>query len=1287
MKKCLLLLIWASFALPVGALAFTNDCGNLDDPTSDPIDNVGDPINPQMGDVARTITDLQTFGPAPILFTRYYNSRTTNFNPPYWELGAEQTWQHNWNYEVRDLSSSTFGHPDVKVRYPNGKEDNFKCADTNGVLRVPSAKNGDRLYKWSGSPVGHTLITAVGWEYDFKRTTSPKYRLEAVRNGQGFSWTLTYGSTNRLLSVTNNFGRWIALDRETGTNGVVRISSVRSSDGRQINYSYSDWTGNSSTDSVLSVVAYPDGSQAQYTYVGAQTNTVGRALLASASDPMVRGAGARVKHNYNYDAIFDFGNGSYLVTGTFKEQRNLITDELMVSQPLGAGAEPEIVNGDGTEVGRRYENGLLVEKRDGEGRPTSFTYDQGGFGYIASVTDGESNATTYVRDYAGRVLQRVDRLGYTNSFTYSTNGFAVTLADKLGRTTTITRNTTNLPTRVDYPDGSFETWTYNQYGQALTRHLRNGGTGTFTYYGTGESCGSPGDLKTRTDPLGNTSTFTWTPAGLPSALTDARGNTRAFVYDWRGQLRSVTNADNTVVSFHYDAFGNRTNVTDELGRRTQFTYDEYNRLKTIQDSLSRVTTYDYGRTPGCTNCGPVSLVSRITDPAGKVTEFSYDGGGRLTNETSAAGTAEASTTAWTYDAAGRRKGQTDANGNVYTWVYDAASRVVAETNALGQVNTSTYDAIGNRLSRTDGAGIVTTWTYDSLNRVTATGSGTLSYEYGYDTGGRRTTMKTKVNNVITDTTTYSYNARDQLLTKIDPSGFTLSYGYDAVGSRTNLSIGSVLNQVYSYDNRNRVSSITGNGKTTMFIYDAAGRLAAQTLPNGATVTNVFDDANQLLNRVHKRSDASTVALFGYGYDLSGNRTNMTTVEGVNSYAYDEHNWLTSAGYPDGRVEEFEHDAVGNRTELDDNNLGVTAYTYGSGNRLLASTSATQTNAYSYDGAGRMTNQVVNGRPRAYAYSFRSQMTSLADTNGTSFSYEFDGSGNRTKASNGCLTSRFVYDGPNVVLDLNASNQVVHAYVNAPGTDRTIEQIDFAGGQARNRYVYHTDGLGSVVALTDNNQQMAKSYSYEAFGKIRVESLSLTMDRYTYTAREAIGDSLGFCYYRGRVYDPNTGRFTSEDPLGFVDGPNAYWYLRNVPNGGVDPFGLSPEDIKAAFDWIVRNHPEVAEGTYPVGFYEVPLPGDDWTGQYVGGGIILIDPNYTKMSDLAGTVAHELQHVQDGAWNTIRGRGRYHEGTGSILQKAEEIRRDYEQWDRWHEVISDMMEEEEWGASYGDDLPC
>jgi RHS repeat-associated protein len=49
---------------------------------------------------------------------------------------------------------------------------------------------------------------------------------------------------------------------------------------------------------------------------------------------------------------------------------------------------------------------------------------------------------------------------------------------------------------------------------------------------------------------------------------------------------------------------------------------------------------------------------------------------------------------------------------------------------------------------------------------------------------------------------------------------------------------------------------------------------------------------------------------------------------------------------------------------------------------------------------------------------------------------------------------------------------------------------------------------------------------------------------------------GLHYYRFRYYDPDVGRFVSQDPIGLLGGDNLYAYAPN-PTGWVDPFGLNP----------------------------------------------------------------------------------------------------------------------------------
>jgi RHS repeat-associated protein len=92
-------------------------------------------------------------------------------------------------------------------------------------------------------------------------------------------------------------------------------------------------------------------------------------------------------------------------------------------------------------------------------------------------------------------------------------------------------------------------------------------------------------------------------------------------------------------------------------------------------------------------------------------------------------------------------------------------------------------------------------------------------------------------------------------------------------------------------------------------------------------------------------------------------------------------------------------------------------------------------------------------------------------------------------------------------------------------------------------------------LVDSSGAMVNEYIYDSFGNI-VDQTGTVVNPYTYTARELDTES-GLYYYRARYYDANTGRFISEDPIGFRGGDvNFFTYTGNNPVNFVDPDGES-----------------------------------------------------------------------------------------------------------------------------------
>jgi RHS repeat-associated protein len=62
------------------------------------------------------------------------------------------------------------------------------------------------------------------------------------------------------------------------------------------------------------------------------------------------------------------------------------------------------------------------------------------------------------------------------------------------------------------------------------------------------------------------------------------------------------------------------------------------------------------------------------------------------------------------------------------------------------------------------------------------------------------------------------------------------------------------------------------------------------------------------------------------------------------------------------------------------------------------------------------------------------------------------------------------------------------------------------------------------------------------------------------------EATGLLYRRARSYDPATGRFTQEDPIGLAGGLNLYGFADSDPINFSDPFGLCPACVAyAAFE--------------------------------------------------------------------------------------------------------------------------
>jgi RHS repeat-associated protein len=280
----------------------------------------------------------------------------------------------------------------------------------------------------------------------------------------------------------------------------------------------------------------------------------------------------------------------------------------------------------------------------------------------------------------------------------------------------------------------------------------------------------------------------------------------------------------------------------------------------------------------------------------------------------------------------------------------------------------------------------------------------------------------------------------------------------------------------------------------------------------------------------------------YGYNTANNIASWLDSSGNRSFSYDSNDRLTSVSATGGN-ESYGYDGVGNRTS---SHLSAT-YGYQALNKLTSTTSA----SYTYDNNGNLLSKTDGSGTRTSSWDSENRLKQVTLPGGLIINYKYDALGRRVQRTTSVgVNERFVYDGQDVLFDLDSNLAVTTSYLNGPGMDNHLRQTNTITGMS----YFLTDHLGTTSALTDSAGAVVETPNYDSFGN----SAGSTRTRYTYTGRERDPDT-GLLYYRARFYDPELGRFLSEDPIGLAGGINPFAYVANNPVAYSDPRGLCPQD--------------------------------------------------------------------------------------------------------------------------------
>jgi RHS repeat-associated protein len=920
---------------------------------------VGKPIAPGTGNEYHVETDYQS-GDGRLEFRRTYNSTATSAGT----LGAN--WQHNFTRQM--LSGyNAVPQPPVGTHYASSiySTETDACSQgwaeiapsstltasfTSGACRLSNGQTikvyiSDPSFAWTSNPSfpsyaaiamqrpdGRIILFACsatvctpnsdvptqlsasssGFTLTDERSNTESYTTDGVLTSvsyvDGYQQTYAYNTDGTLSTVSDNRGRQLQMSY---TNGL--LTSVTLPDGSSIAYGYT------STGAQLQSVTYPDSSVRTYQYANARVQagltgivdenqatyaTIGYDSQGRANSTVLGGGIAN-----GYSIVYN-SNGSATVTDPLGAVRTYNYQQLQ---------------------GRPKLTSITGQPCSACG-PAQATYDSAG--YPQSTTDFNNNVTqsTY-DDTRGLETQRIEGNGTSAQRTINTTWDAnFRFPDQ--------RSVVNASSVTE----SLTKWVYNSRGQVLSRCEADPAVSGATSYTCGSQTNAPAGVRQTTytycEQAGVTA-GTCPVVGLALSVdgprTDVSDVTTYTYYQttdlsgcattgaachYLGDLQKVTNALGQITTYiSYDKNGRVTRMQDANGTYTDMTYHVRGWLLTrtvranadgsANASLDATTTYTYD------NAGQVK---KITQPDGAYLNYTYDAAHRLTDITDNLGNA----IHYTLDASGNRtkedtKDPSSTLKRTLSRQYDQLNRLTKSLNAAsatvqqytnpadapptGITYTDGYDGNGNAIYSIDGNSVGTEQQYDPLNRLVKTLQ---------DHAGTGTTQDT--------TTQYTYDARNNLRSVIDPDNLTTSYTYDGLNNLTALSNPDTGSTSYTYDAAgNRKTQTDARGVTSTYSYDVLNRLTGISYPTTSlNVTYTYDQTQTgCYNTGRLTAITDSSGSTGYCYDRRGNvvtkqQTTGSTVSTL-GYAYTVADRISSITYPSGAIVTYTRNSIGQIT--------------------------------------------------------------------------------------------------------------------------------------------------------------------------------------------------------------------------------------------------------------------------------------------------------------------------------------------------------------------------------------
>ena len=511
------------------------------------------------------------------------------------------------------------------------------------------------------------------------------------------------------------------------------------------------------------------------------------------------------------------------------------------------------VDPDGHETTFTHDgHGALIGFTTPAGESFSLTYD--GLGRMTEVHGPEGRLVAFAYDAQHNLISETDARGAITRYAYDTLGRAVSRTDALGRVTRVAYDTLGRPVSVRRPDGTTTRAAYDARGRVTAF----------------------------TDAEGHTTRMEYAGLHALVKLIEPTEQEWCFKYDELERLRRITNPRAEEFRFHYDDAGRVEEETSFHGRTLRYAYD-------LAENLSRIDYPD--RTFRNFWYDPLGNVIADNSPHGSI-KFQRDRLGRLS-------------TAVLNEHDGRV---------VTTFERDAFGRVIKETQD-GRSTAYAYDARGRRVARTLPNGSTTRFHFDALGALA-----------GVDHEGHKIAIERDV--LGRDVRRHVYNGGVDILRAYDAMDRLVDQQVTAPAPAGGSAVAVLSRRQLRYDKSGRVRSIAdARWGTTTYQYDALGQLIEAARGKHREVFD-YDATGGLFNILKDLGDIDRVHPFHtregdllvstpenrYENDSQGRRTKRTDKETGESeqYLWDCRDRLREVRFGDGRRLLFTYDAFGRR---------------------------------------------------------------------------------------------------------------------------------------------------------------------------------------------------------------------------------------------------------------------------------------------------------------------------------------------------------------------------------------